>query len=96
MTKKLSRTAQFYRDNPESRRKKYKKDKEINSRPEQMEKRRELSKKRYWDKKKGMDIEGKDYDHGSGKYIDPSKNRGKKNGTPGDRRARGSKNKTKK
>lgn len=92
MPKKLSRTAQYYRDNPEARKKKAATDKKINARPEQLKKRRELAKKRYHDKKAGKDISGKDFDHASGRYTSPSKNRGKGNsGTPGDRKARGAK-----
>lgn len=85
----LSRTAKYYRDHPESLPKKRAKDKEINARPEQRKKRSELSTKRKRDKAAGKDIAGKDYDHGSDRYIDSSTNRGKKSGTPGDRRARG-------
>lgn len=88
-----SRSAEYYRKNPKARKKKAKKDKEINSRPEQKKKRRELAKKRYHDKKKGKKIDGLDYDHGSGRYVSPSKNRGKKKGTPGDKKARGRKRK---
>ena len=89
----MGRSTEFYRKSKKGRAVKAKKDKEINSRPEQLKKRRELAKKRYHDEKKGKDIKNKDYDHGSGKYISPSKNRGKKSGTAGDRRARGGKRK---
>ena len=85
----MGRSTEYYRKNKAARAKKAATDKKINARPEQKKKRRELAKKRYHDKKKGKNIEGKDYDHGSGRYVSPSKNRGKKSGTAGDKRARG-------
>lgn len=87
--KKKWNSTDYYRENPEARKVKAKKDKEINARPEQRKKRSELTMKRREDKKNGKDIDGKDYDHGSGRYVSPKKNRGKKNGTKGDRKARG-------
>lgn len=71
-----SKSAKYYRDNPEARKKKAATDKKINARPEQKAKRAELGRKRYADKKKGKDIDGKDYDHKQKKYMSPSKNRG--------------------
>ena len=56
-----------------------------------LKKRAELKRKRNAAKKAGKNIKGKDYDHGSKKFISPSKNRGKRSGTSGDRRARGKK-----
>jgi len=72
----LSRTAKFYRDNPKSRKKKYASDKERNARPEEKAKRRELGRKRTAAKKRGQNIEGKDYDHKQGRFIESSRNRG--------------------
>jgi hypothetical protein len=81
----LGRTARYYKygstvpgkSNPgrakKARKVKSKKDKEINSRPEQKAKRAELGRKRY---KKGG-IKGKDYDHAVGKFVDPKVNRGR-------------------
>jgi len=71
-----SKSAKYYRDNPDARKKKADTDAKINRRPDQLAKRRELAKKRYHDEKKGKDIEGKDYDHKQGKYMSASKNRG--------------------
>ena len=85
----LSRSGSFYRKNKKARDKKKAYDTEFGKSPEQRKKRSELSTKRKRDKAAGKDIAGKDYDHGSDRYIDSSTNRGKKSGTPGDRRARG-------
>lgn len=86
---KLSDTAKYYRDNPSARKKKAKTDKKINSRSSQKKKRAESGRKRAEAKKKGVNVNGKDYDHGSNRMISSSKNRGKKSGTAGDKRARG-------
>ena len=74
----MKKTAKYYAKNPKARKKKAATDKKINARPEQKKKRAELGRKRYADKKKGKDIDGKDYDHKQGKYIPPSKNRGQR------------------
>ena len=76
--KNLSKSAKYYRDNPEARKRKARKDKEINSRPEQKKKRRESGRARTAAKKRGQNIRGKDYDHKQGKFISSSKNRGQK------------------
>lgn len=72
----LSRTAKYYRDNPEARKKKAATDKKINARPEQKAKRAESGRKRYAAKKSGKDVRGKDYDHKQGRFISSSANRG--------------------
>nr|DAQ05517.1 MAG TPA: hypothetical protein [Crassvirales sp.] len=88
---KLSRSAQYYRDHPEAREKKKETDTKINRRPEQRKKRAELSQKnREYDKKHGKGSRaGKDYDHATNSYVSSSTNRGRKNGTKGDKKARG-------
>lgn len=87
----LSRSARYYREHPEAREKKKETDTRINRRPEQKAKRAELSRRnRAHDKRHGKaSRSGKDYDHGSGRYISSSSNRGKKSGTRGDKNARG-------
>jgi hypothetical protein len=74
----LSKSAKYYRDNPEARKKKAETDKRINARPEQKKKRRESGKKRYEAKKKGQNIKGKDYDHHSNRFISSYNNRARK------------------
>jgi hypothetical protein len=74
----LSKSAKYYRDNPEAREKKSKTDKEINSRPEQMKKRRESGRKRYAAKKNGMNISNSDYDHSSNRFTSIKANRGRR------------------
>ena len=85
----------YYRDNPESYRKKLASQKEINKRPEERKRRSELVKK---NREAGTygNGDGKDYDHATGKMTKASINRGRngKNGTPGtkgDKRSRGGK-----
>lgn len=93
MPKGKSRSAKYYQQNPEARRKKAATDKAINARPEQRKKRSELTTRNRAADKRGTDRTGKDWDHGSKKYISSSTNRGKTSGTAGDKRARGKKKK---
>ena len=76
----LSKSAKYYRDNPEARKKKAATDKKVNARPEQRKKRSELStKNRRHDRKYGKaSRRGKDYDHFVGRYVKSSTNRGRK------------------
>lgn len=76
----LSKSAKYYRDNPEARKKKAVTDKKVNARPEQRKKRSELStKNRQYDKKHGRaSRRGRDYDHAVGRYVKSSTNRGRK------------------
>lgn len=88
----LSRSAKYYRDNPEARKKKAATDKKVNARPEQRKKRAELVKAR---RERGIYGKGgDDLSHqkdGSLKRESPSKNRGNGTRTAGDRKARGGK-----
>lgn len=85
----LSRSAKYYRDNPEARKKKAATDKKINARPEQKKKRAELVKER---RKRGIHGKGGgDLAHTSKGLVRKSQkaNRGSKGDTAGDKRARG-------
>lgn len=82
-------SADYYKENPASYKKKLAKDKEINAKPEQREKRIELIRKNREADKRGVNRQGKDYDHAVGRYVPSSTNRGRTNGTKGDNRARG-------
>jgi hypothetical protein len=95
---KLSRSAKYYRDNPEARKKKAETDKKVNARPEQKKKRREAGAARRKAKKAGKNLSGKDMSHtSSGMRTKPSKkNRGSRSDSPGDKRARGKRTQTKK
>ena len=87
----LSRSAKYYRDNPEARKKKAATDKKINARPEQRKKRSELTTER---RKRGIDGKGgDDLSHTSkGLVRKPvSVNRGSTSDSKGDRNARGKK-----
>jgi hypothetical protein len=77
MTQK-SRSARYYAKNPKARRKKAATDKKINARPEQRRKRSELVKKNRAADKRGVNRNGKDYDHATKRYISSSKNRGRR------------------
>lgn len=73
----LSRSAKFYRDNPDARRRKAKTDAEINRRPEQKKKRAEANKK---NRDKGTYGNGdkKDYDHATNRFVSEKTNRGRR------------------
>lgn len=73
----LSKTAKYYRNNPEARKKKAQTDKKINSRADQKRKRRELEKRRQAAIKKGVDTSKSDYDHAVGRRVAVSANRGR-------------------
>lgn len=89
----MGRSTEYYRTHPEARRKKARKDAEINRRPEQKAKRRELGRKNYaHDKRYGKRRRaGKDLSHTRNglRYKPVSANRGSKSDTKGDKRARG-------
>ena len=89
----LSKSAQYYRDNPEARAKKKKTDTKINERPEQVKKRVEANKARREATAAGKDIKGKDASHTKNGIVfkKSSVNRGSKGDSAGDRRARGGK-----
>lgn len=74
-----------------SYKKKLKKDVARSTSPAGLKKRAELKRKRNAAIKAGKNIKGKDFDHGSKKFISSSKNRGKSTGTRGDRNARSKK-----
>lgn len=84
-----SDSAKYYASHPEARKKKQAYDKKLNQRPEQVKKRVESNAKVREAKAKGLDIRGKDYNHGTNSFISSSANRGAKSGTQGDRNARG-------
>ena len=91
----LSRSAKYYRDNPQAKAKKKATDTKVNARPEQRKKRSELSVKRKQMKKKWVNLKDKDLSHTkNGIRLKSSKaNRGSKGDTAGDKKARGGKNK---
>lgn len=84
-------SAQYYAKNKASYEKKKAAQKKINARPEERAKRSELVQRNRDADKRGVNRAGKDYDHGSKRYIASSTNRGKTSGTKGDRNARGGK-----
>lgn len=71
-------STKYYRTHPKARKAKAKKDKEINSRPEQVKKRVESNRARRKAKAAGKNIKGKDYDHAVKKFVKTSTNRGRK------------------
>lgn len=75
---KLSKSAKYYRDNPEARKKKASTDKKINARSSQKKKRAESNAKRAQAKKRGQNVRGKDYDHATNRFVKSSTNRGRK------------------
>lgn len=86
-----SKSAKYYASNPESRKKKAEYDKKFNRKKEQREKRSELVTER---RKRGIYGKGGDdlaHTKKGLKLKSPSKNRGSKTDSAGDRRARGGK-----
>jgi|TARA_R110000772_G_scaffold219802_2_gene330355 hypothetical protein len=91
----LGRTAQYYKDNPEARKKKNAYQKKYNKRPSEIKRRSELVK---LNRKMGTYGNGdkKDVSHKSNGKVTlrpQSKNRGDTNDTKGDKKARGKKKK---
>ena len=92
-------SAQYYKENHESAKKKREYQREYNKKEEQVKKRVELTK---INREKGTygNGDGKDYDHATKRMVDKSVNRGRNgsNNTPatkGDVKARGKRNKKK-
>ena len=87
----------YYKQNPESYKKKLEAQRKINKKPSEIKKRAELVKLNRESQKsgKGKIGDNKDIAHTKNgtKLKDQSKNRGSKTDMPGDRRSRGSKNK---
>lgn len=71
------KTARYYDENPKAKKKKDDYNKEFNKKPEQRAKRSELTGIRRKAKKKGIKIDGKDYDHAVGKFVSVKANRGR-------------------
>jgi len=82
-------STEYYRTHPRARRKKQKVDAKLNKRPAQVKKRVESNRERRIARRKGRNITGKDYNHGTDSFISVRANRGAKSGTRGDRNARG-------
>ena len=72
-----SKSAIFYQNNPESRKKKAAYDTKLNSKKEQIKKRTEANAKRAEATKKGKNIKGLDYDHATNRFVKSSVNRGR-------------------
>lgn len=73
-----SRSKQYYDKNPKAKKKKLKYDSEYQDNDERRAYQRELKRKRYKAAKRGMKIDGLDYDHATRKFIPQSLNRAKK------------------
>lgn len=88
-----SKSAKYYRDNPEARKKKAATDTKINARPEQVKKRVEANKARRQAKAAGKNITGKDASHTKNGIVfkKSSVNRGSKSDSKGDKNSRGGK-----
>ena len=90
----LGKTAKYYKENPEARKKRNEYQKEYNKSETQIAKRVELNRE---NRKRGtyVDKNGMDLAHTKRGYVmkKASINRGDTNDMPGDKRARGKKNK---
>lgn len=77
-TGKVSPATKSLRKSKKARDAKKKYDTEFNKKPGQVKKRVEANRARRKAKANGKNVEGKDYHHKTGKFIDSSKNRGMK------------------
>ena len=73
-----SRSKQYYDKNPKSKKRKLKYDSQYQDNDERRAYKRELERKRRRAAKRGMKIEGLDYDHATRRFIPQSLNRAKK------------------
>lgn len=73
-----SRSKQYYDKNPKSKKRKLKYDSKYQDNDERRAYKRELERKRRRAAKRGMKIEGMDYDHATRRFIPQSLNRAKK------------------
>lgn len=73
----MGASTKYYRENPEARKKKAAYDTKLNSKKEQIKKRTEANAKRAEAKKNGKNINGKDYDHATNRFVKSSINRGR-------------------
>jgi hypothetical protein len=89
----LSKSAKYYRDNPEARKKKNAYQKKFNKKKSEISKRIELNRinRRLGTYGNGDNLDVSHRSNGTTKLEAQSKNRGNKKNTPGDRRARGKK-----
>lgn len=73
-----SRSKQYYDKNPKSKKRKLKYDSKYQDNDERRAYKRELERKRRKAAKRGMKIDGLDYDHATRRFIPQSLNRAKK------------------
>jgi hypothetical protein len=73
-----SRSKQYYDKNPKSKKRKLEYDSEYQDNDKRRAYKRELERKRRKAAKRGMKIEGLDYDHATRRFIPQSLNRAKK------------------
>ena len=73
-----SRSKQYYDKNPKSKKRKLEYDSKYQDNDERRAYKRELERKRRRAAKRGMKIEGLDYDHATRRFIPKSLNRAKK------------------
>lgn len=71
------RTAKYYANNPDARKKRLDYQREYNKQDREVKKRVELNKINREADKRGVDRKGKDYDHAVGRYVKSSINRGR-------------------
>jgi hypothetical protein len=71
------RTAKYYANNPDARKKRLDYQREYNKQDREVKKRVELNKINRDADKRGVDRRGKDYDHAVGRYVKSSVNRGR-------------------
>lgn len=73
----LSKSAIYFRNNPEARKKKQRATAKLNKKPEAVKKRVECNKARRKAKKSGRNIDGKHFDHAVNKFVNAKTNMGR-------------------
>ena len=73
----LSKSAKYFRSNPEARKKKQALTAKLNKKPEAVKKRVESNKARRQAKASGKNINGMDYDHATSRFVASKTNRGR-------------------
>jgi len=73
----ISKSAKYFRDNPEARKKKQAATAKLNKKPSAVKKRVEANAARRKAKAAGKNITGKQYDHAVGKFVPAKTNMGR-------------------
>lgn len=74
----MGRSTEYYRHNRRAAKKKQAYDAKLNAKPAQVQKRVEANRARRKARKRGQNIQGKDFDHAVNKFVSSRVNRGRR------------------